>query len=95
VYHRCRGTQGRHRSGYPKRVCSNTRGELERYGFHQDSNNTGGHSGGDSPRSLQVLCITGQEGKQAFAGVMPERTVRDNGCKPTVLSEVREEFNGH
>jgi hypothetical protein len=49
----------------------------------------------DSPRSLQVLCITEQEGRQVVAGTMPERTVRDNGCKPTVLSEVREEFNRH
>jgi hypothetical protein len=95
VYHRCRGTQGRRRSGYPKRVCSDTRGELKRYGFHQDLRNTGGHSGGDSPRSLQVLCITGQEGKQPVSGAMPERTVRDNGYKPDVLPEVHEEFKGH
>jgi hypothetical protein len=57
--------------------------------------NTGGHSGGDIPISLQVVCIKEQEGKQAVAGAMPERTVRDNGFKPTVLTEVREEFNGH
>jgi hypothetical protein len=95
VYHRFKGTQGRRRSGYPKRVCSNTCGEREIYGVHQDLRNTGGHSGGDSPRSLQVLCITVQEGKQAVAGAMPERTVWDNGCKPTLLSEVCEEFNGH
>jgi hypothetical protein len=95
VYHRYRVTQGSRRSGYPKRVCSNTRGEREIYDFHQDSRNTGGHSGGDSPIILQVICITGQEGKQAVAGTMPERTVRDNGCKPTVLSEVREDLDGH
>jgi hypothetical protein len=39
--------------------------------------------------------MTVQEGKQTVAGAIPERTVRDNGCKPAVLSEVREEFNGH
>jgi hypothetical protein len=71
------------------------RGEQKRYGFHQGLRNTGGHSGGDSPRSLQDLCITGQEGKKVVAGAMPERTVCDNGRKPTVLPEVREEFNGH
>jgi hypothetical protein len=57
--------------------------------------NPSGDYGGDRSRCVQAVCLKGQEGNETVDGVIPERPVWHNGCKPFVLSEVREQFDGH
>jgi hypothetical protein len=49
----------------------------------------------DRSRCLQVLRHKGQERSGTVTGSVPERTLRDNGCKFIVLPKVRQEFDGH
>jgi hypothetical protein len=80
---------------YSERIRSNTSREREGYGIHQDPSHSSGHPGGNCPRYIQVLRIEGQERVETVAGAMPERPVWHDGCKPAILSEVRQEFDGH
>jgi hypothetical protein len=53
------------------------------------------HLGGNCPRFIKVLCIEGQERVKTVPGAIPERPVWHNDSKPAILSEVRQEFEGH
>jgi hypothetical protein len=57
MYHQCQEREGRRSSINPKRVCTDACREREIYGLHQDPRNPGEHSGGGSPRCLQVIYI--------------------------------------
>jgi hypothetical protein len=69
--------------------------EREEYGIHQYPRHSSGHPGENCPRCIQVLRIKGQERVETVAGAMTERTVWHDGCKPDILSEVLQEFDGH
>jgi hypothetical protein len=63
--------------------------------MHQDPRHSSGHPGVNCPRCIQVLRIEGKERVETVAGAMPERPVWHDGCKPAILSEVCQEFDGH
>jgi hypothetical protein len=69
--------------------------EREGYGIHQDPRHSSGHPGGNCLRCIQVLNIEGQERVETVAGAIPERHVWHDGCKPAILLEVRQEFDGY
>jgi hypothetical protein len=67
----------------------------EGYGIHQDSWSPSGYPSGHRSRRLQALCLERQERRKTVAGAMPERPRRSNGRKSVVLSQVRQESDGH
>jgi hypothetical protein len=48
-----------------------------------------------APEAYKSYVSQDKKGHKQLLVQCQNAPVRDNGCKPTVLSEVREEFNGH